>query len=199
MEGEQGLRRASEGKSPAPVFGFDVQLWKFDVVREQLVKEAGGEDGVLGSGENGDSMMSDVTLGSSRNRRIGGTDPSNAWVVTSDVSREISRRRGSFTVNIGDVSVNQPAWESIETFTSPGSCCSVFKRETVQLQEERPVRNTSSVMFGKVWCPRNDAIPYRCKVFRCRKRPSLTPGGSCNRHGLGFSVEIPREHRVGMG
>jgi cephalosporin-C deacetylase-like acetyl esterase len=83
--------------------------------------------------ENVDCMVIDVAFGSSRNWRMGG------WPLILPAHQRRARKciswtYGSVTILANErVSMYQLAWNTTETFTSPGSCSNVSKRSIIGL------------------------------------------------------------------
>ena len=133
--------------------------------------------GSLESKENPDCKVIDVAFGSSRYRRMSGMTVGISQSSGVDTLRYISCMHGSVTM-LGDSMCQLIIWNTMETFTNPGSCSSAFKMSITRLPADTFVHKNSSVMLGKVWGPWNDEIPFKDRIFKYRKRPSRRPEGS---------------------
>ena len=151
--------------------------------------------------QDGDRTVSDVALGSLRCRRIGGTIAKLAKLLRElmvGADRYISCMDGSVMILV-ELSGRQLDWNRMETFSSPGDCSSTFRRSMVISPRSGLVCTDSSVMWGKVWDPRNDEIPLKHNLFKFRKRHSRRPKGRPGVDKWLVLWTISKECNVGMG
>ena len=130
---------------------------------------------------------------------MGGMNAKPKNMLAVDADRHISCTHGSVTMSGEWISVYQLSRKTTETFTSPGSCPNVSKRAIDDLWGDGLVCKSSSVIWGKVWGPWNDDIPFKDNFLKFEKGPSRRPGGSSKVCSWWFVVRISKDSSVGMG